>query len=67
MPAGVNFSVFATRWLRAGGAERANYALFLTELCDLLGVSRPDATTDDPAQDAYVFERSVAFDISRAA
>jgi len=34
---------FITRWRNSGGAERANYALFLSELCDLLGVPRPDA------------------------
>jgi hypothetical protein len=29
---------FVKRWSTSGGSERANYALFLTELCDLLGV-----------------------------
>ena len=53
---------FAARWQNSGGAERANYSLFLTDLCDLLGVPRPDATTDNPAQDAYVLERAVTFD-----
>ena len=52
---------FENRWLKSGGAERANYAPFLQELCDLIGVPRPDGTTDDPAQDAYVFERAVTF------
>ena len=52
---------FENRWLKSGGAERANYAPFLQELCDLLGVPRPDGTTDNPAQDAYVFERAVTF------
>ncbi|SFP79569.1 type IIL restriction-modification enzyme MmeI [Hymenobacter arizonensis] len=52
---------FQTRWQGAGGAERANYGLFLTELCDLLEVPRPEATTDKPTQDAYVFERAVTF------
>jgi hypothetical protein len=34
---------FIARWQgRGGGQERANYALFLSELCDVLGVSRPD-------------------------
>ena len=58
----MNFSEFESRWLKAGGAERANYSLFLQDLCDLLGVPRPDPTTDSPAQDAYVLERAVAFD-----
>ena len=53
---------FEARWLRSGGAEHANYGLFLQDLCDLLEVPRPDPTTDDPTQDAYVFERGVTFD-----
>ncbi|RSK50992.1 class I SAM-dependent DNA methyltransferase [Hymenobacter rigui] len=52
---------FEARWKPAGGAERANYGLFLQDLCDLLGVPRPDPTTDDPAQDSYVLERAVQF------
>lgn len=33
---------FIDRWQgREGGQERANYALFLTELCDAIGVARP--------------------------
>ena len=53
---------FLARWQASGGAEHANYGLFLQDLCDLLGVPRPDPTTDDPTQDAYVFERGVSFD-----
>ena len=52
---------FETRWKQSGGAERANYGLFLQDLCDLIGVPRPDPTTDNPAQDAYVLERAVTF------
>jgi hypothetical protein len=33
---------FIDRWSQSGGAERANYALFLSELCDLLDVPRPN-------------------------
>ena len=55
------YTDFETRWLKSGGAERANYGLFLTDLCELLGVARPDATSDNPAQDAYVLERAVTF------
>jgi hypothetical protein len=47
------------RWTKSGGAERANYQLFLAELCDCLGVERP---VEDDAQNAYVFERGVRFD-----
>ncbi len=57
----MNYPDFEARWLRSGGAEHANYGLFLQDLCDLLEVPRPDPTTDDPTQDAYVFERGVTF------
>jgi hypothetical protein len=57
----VTYSEFEARWKPSGGAERANYSLFLQDLCDLLGVPRPDPTTDNPAQDAYVLERAVEF------
>jgi len=59
---GVQYLDFEARWRKSGGAERANYGLFLQDFCDLLGVPRPDPTTDNPAQDAYVLERAVTFD-----
>ncbi|HEV7350366.1 class I SAM-dependent DNA methyltransferase [Telluribacter sp.] len=57
----MNFTDFENRWKTAGGAERANYGLFLQDLCDLIGVPHPDPTTDNPANDAYVLERAVEF------
>ena len=57
----MTYSEFEARWKPSGGAERANYGLFLQDLCDLIGVARPDPTTDNPAQDAYVLERAVEF------
>ena len=54
-------AAFIARWQNSGAAERANYQLFLAELCDLLGVPRPDPTRPDDADNAYVFERSVTF------
>ncbi len=57
----MTYSDFEARWKPAGGAERANYSLFLQDLCDLIGVDRPNPTTDNPTQDAYVFERAVEF------
>jgi hypothetical protein len=52
---------FIRRWEGSGAAERANYQLFLSELCDLLGAPRPDPATPDTSQSAYVFERPVEF------
>ena len=37
-------AAFIRRWEKSGGAERANYQLFLTELCDVLGVNHPEPT-----------------------
>ena len=50
---------FISRWQgRHGGQERANYAMFLCELCDVLGLPRPDPA-GHPGQNDYVFERAV--------
>lgn len=57
----MTFSDFDVRWKNSGAAERANYGLFLQDLCDLIGVPRPEPTTDNPADDAYVLERAVEF------
>ncbi|MBE2203679.1 MAG: class I SAM-dependent DNA methyltransferase [Chthoniobacterales bacterium] len=61
MVSGSDTSEFIERWASSGAAERANYQLFLSELCDLLGVARPDPTKPHDADNAYVFERSVTF------
>jgi len=51
---------FIERWTgREGGAERANYQMFLSELCDLLDVERPHPAGADHAHNDYVFERAV--------
>ena len=33
---------FIARWHDAGGSERANYQLFITELCELLALPKPE-------------------------
>ncbi|MBI5767316.1 MAG: class I SAM-dependent DNA methyltransferase [Verrucomicrobia bacterium] len=58
-PASDPLAAFIARWSAAGSAERANYVLFLTELCDVLEVPRPVPASDDTAHNAYVFERAV--------
>ena len=52
---------FIARWRAASGSERANYQLFVTELCELLGTPKPDPARDDTRDNAYVFERRVQF------
>ncbi len=51
---------FILRWQQAGGGERANYQMFLTELCTLIGAPLPEPMVEDDSRNAYVFERRVA-------
>ena len=53
---------FIARWERADGTERANYQLFLTELCALLDLPQPDPAREDTQENAYCFERRVIFE-----
>ena len=56
----VDVEAFIRRWSgQEGGAERANYSLFLSELCDVLGVAHPDPAGADHSHNDYVFERAV--------
>jgi hypothetical protein len=52
---------FIERWQGVTGSERANYQLFVTELCRLLAVPEPEPARDDTRDNAYVFERRVTF------
>lgn len=54
-----HLDTFLARWKNGGGSERANYQLFLTELCTLLGLPQPEPAGDDTRDNAYVFERRV--------
>ncbi len=51
---------FIARWAKAAAAERANYQMFLTELCDVLGVDHPDPAGADNTFNRYVFDRSIS-------
>ncbi len=55
----MDVDAFIARWASSGGAERANYVLFLSELCRMLGVPEPDPTVSAEARNAYVFEKPV--------
>ena len=61
MPPESDLTAFIARWQSAGGSERANYQLFVAELCALLGVPGPDPAGEDTRDNAYVFERRVTF------
>jgi len=57
------------RWRKnEGGAERANFPLFLTELCAVLELPLPDPADATHENNDYVFERAVTFkdEIGRA-
>lgn len=54
-------AAFIERWRHSGAAERANFQLFFSELCDVLEVPRPDPARPDDTDNAYVFERAVTF------
>lgn len=51
---------FIDHWQgREGGQERANYALFLTQLCTVLALPQPEPASAKTEQNDYVFERAV--------
>jgi len=50
---------FIAKWNAVDGSERANYPLFFNDLCDLLGVGRPQPAKADDWHNAYVNERYI--------
>ncbi|OQX13238.1 MAG: SAM-dependent methyltransferase [Thiothrix lacustris] len=50
---------FIQRWQGKDGSEKANLQLFLSELCELLGVEKPQPAHADNTLNAYVFERRI--------
>ncbi|TVP77156.1 MAG: hypothetical protein EA353_10940 [Puniceicoccaceae bacterium] len=50
---------FIEKWGQTGASERANFQPFCAELCDLIGVPRPDGQKPEEGGNAYVFEKSV--------
>lgn len=52
---------FITRWQQSSGAQRANYALFLSELCDYLDLPRPDPSQAEEDANSYVIDKAVYF------
>jgi type I restriction-modification system DNA methylase subunit len=58
-PSSLSPEAFIAKWQGKDGSERANYQLFITELCELLGVPKPEAAQHDSTENAYTFERHV--------
>ena len=59
-PTPAALETFIARWrANEGGAERANYVLFLTEFCALLDLPQPDPADATHDRNDYVFERAV--------
>ena len=48
---------FIDRWKGTTGTEKANYQLFLSELCTLLELPTPDPASKDNSENGYTFER----------
>lgn len=55
----MDLAAFIKKWKRSGASERANAQPFLLELCEVLGVPKPDPATGNPDADLYVFEKDV--------
>ncbi|MFZ2268624.1 MAG: hypothetical protein WAV95_13700 [Azonexus sp.] len=47
---------FLSRWCHAGGSERANYQLFIADLCELLAVDKPQPANEDTRNNPYVYD-----------
>lgn len=57
----MDIDAFIDKWSTArGGAERANYQMFLSEFCQAIGVPSPDPASHQTAANDYVFERGVS-------
>lgn len=50
---------FIEKWAPSGGSESANYGLYLADLCDLLGVPKPDPSVADETRNTYVLQKRV--------
>lgn len=56
----MDLETFLTRWHDTqGGAERANYAMFLTEFCQTLGLPAPSPADNNTETRGYQFEAFV--------
>lgn len=56
-----NSQDFIIRWQKSSASERANYALFLSELCDYLDLPRPEPSQADEEANKYVIDKAVVY------
>ncbi|MCL2825007.1 MAG: hypothetical protein FWD57_13545, partial [Polyangiaceae bacterium] len=54
-----NIDGFIARWTASGGREQPNSRVFLTELCDVFELPRPDSAGPVNEGNAYSFDREV--------
>ena len=59
--AAADIDAFIDRWEKSGGSESANFQMFAGELCDLLGLPRPDPSEERNEYNDYTFERRIDF------
>ncbi|MGL5363520.1 MAG: class I SAM-dependent DNA methyltransferase [Bosea sp. (in: a-proteobacteria)] len=57
----VALDIFLKDWRDSAAHERSNFQPFIYELCELIGVDRPDKAGPVDALNGYVFERAVQF------
>jgi hypothetical protein len=55
----VTVDEFIAKWKPSGGNERANTQMFVSDLCELLELPKPEPTQSDTGVNDYVFERHV--------
>jgi hypothetical protein len=60
-PTTPNQESFIQRWQKSSASERANYALFLSELCDYLDLPRPEPSQADESLNLYVIDKAVEY------
>lgn len=60
-PLSSNQESFIQRWQKSSASERANYALFLSELCDFLELPRPEPSQADEKLNTYVIDKAVEY------
>lgn len=50
---------FVQKWSASGAAESSNAQSFTNDLCELIGVPKPDPSLPDESENTYVFEKRV--------